>query len=904
MSATPDLRGTHDWKALVRARLRALAVSPARAIDIVDELAQHVAQHHADLVASGVPDEEALRQALEPLDHPERVARALARADRTRPSAVEPPPSFGRRLFDGVIGDFRYAARVLARSKGFAFTAIVTLGLAIGANTTIFSVLHAVLLRPLPYAEPERLAYVGDSNGTGAPSNTGYATFLDWKAQNHSFEDMAVIRPWTPTLALNGDPERIAALRVSANFFRLLGTRPALGRDFAAADDTPSTSQVVVISDGLWHRRFNADPGVIGRVLRMNDKDFQVIGVMPASFEPLISEHFYQRAEMWAALGYDMSLTYACRSCQHLKVLARLRPGTTAAAAAAEMTRVLAALRDRFPTDYPRASVVAVRPLTDELSGDIRSALTALMGAVGFVLLIACANVANLLLARMARREHDLVLRAALGASRTRMVRQLLAESALLAFAGSLTGLALSAVAVPMLTHAAPVSLSRLSSAQLNPPVVAFGLGLSLLTTLAFGMLPAMRASRVELSGAIAGDGRRTATAPTSAARRLLVAVDIALAVVLLAAAGLMIRSVGQLIGINPGFDPDGVLTMQISMAGQRFTEPGAVVRATDDIVARIQALPGVTGAAVAGQIPLGGNGDSWSLHVVGRPAGADDPSAERYAVTPQYFAVMRIPLIRGRLIAASDRPDTERVIVIGQRTAERVWPDADPIGAHVRTGGYDGPVYTVIGIVGDVRHSELAAPPTMQWYGAQSQFADSVLTVVVRTAGDPASLTADVRRAITSVAPDVPVDHVATLRDLVDRSVGPRRFVMLLLELFAAMALLMTAIGVYGVVAYSVSERTREFGVRAALGASRAELARLVIGSGLFVVASGLAAGCVLAFAATRYLEASLFNVRPTDPLTFAAVVIVLLLVTLLAQMLPVLRATRIDPATALRQE
>jgi putative ABC transport system permease protein len=895
--------GRHDWKALVEARLRTLAVNPARAIDIVDELAQHVAQHHAELVASGVPDDEALRRALEPLDHPERVSQAIARADRARPSAVEPPPSFGRRFFDGVIGDIRYAARVLARSKGFAFTAIVTLGLAIGANTTIFSVLHAVLLRPLPYAEPGRLVYVGDSNGTGGPGNTGYATFVDWKAQNHSFEDMAVIRPWTPTLALNGEPERIAALRVSANFFRLLGTRPALGRDFAAADDTPSTWQVV-ISDGLWRRRFSADPTVIGRRLRMNDKDFEVIGVMPPSFEPLISEHFYQRAEMWAALGYDLSLSYACRSCQHLKVLARLRRGTTAAAAAGEMTRVLASLRDRFPTDYARASIVAVRPLTDELSGNIRSALTALMGAVGFVLLIACANVANLLLARMARREHDLVLRAALGASRTRMVRQLLAESALLAFAGSLAGLALSAVAVPMLTHAAPVSLSRLSSAQLNPPVVAFALGLSLLTTLAFGVLPAMRASRVELSGAIAGDGRRTATAPNSPARRVLVAVDIALAVVLLAAAGLMIRSVGQLIGINPGFDPDGVLTMQISMAGQRFTEPGAVVRATDDIVARIQALPGVTGAAVAGQIPLGGNGDSWSLHVVGRPAGADDPSAERYAVTPQYFSVMRIPLIRGRLIAASDRPDTERVIVIGQRTAERVWPDADPIGAHVRTGGYDGPVYTVVGIVGDVRHSELAALPTMQWYGAQSQFADSVLTVVVRTTGDPASLTGNVRRAITSVAPDVPTDHVATLRDLVDRSVGSRRFVMLLLELFAAMALLMTAIGVYGVVAYSVSERTREFGVRAALGASRAELARLVIGSGLAVVVSGLAVGCVLAIAATRYLEASLFNVRPTDPLTFAAVVIVLLLVTLLAQTLPMLRATRIDPASALRQE
>jgi putative ABC transport system permease protein len=625
---------------------------------------------------------------------------------------------------------------------------------------------------------------------------------------------------------------------------------------------------------------------------------------MPASFQPLLSEHFYQRAEIWAAVGYDTSLPYACRSCQHLKAFARLKPGTSIDSAVADINRIHAALRTRFPTDYSRASTIAISPLAVELSGDIRPALTALMGAVSFVLLIACANVANLLLARTSRRSHDLALRVALGASRARIVRQLLIESALLALAGGMLGIGASIVAVPLLVHLTPVTISRLGDAKVDAIVAAFGLALSLLTTLAFGLLPALRASRFDLSGAIAGDARRTAAAPNSTARRLLVAIDVALAVVLLAGAGLMIRSVARLLGVNPGFNPDGVLTMQISMGGQRYRENAPVVRDGDAIVDRIRALPGVTDAAVAGQIPLGGNGDTWGFHIVGRPSGADDPPVERYAVTPGYFSVMRIPLIRGRLIDDSDQLDSEKVMVIGQRTAERLWPNADPIGQHVRIGGLDGPPYKIVGIAGDVRHQELAMPPTMQMYVAQRQFADSFLTVVVRTAAEPTSLADGVRRAIWSVAPDVPIYQPATLNELVDKSVGPRRFVMWLLELFGAMALLMTALGVYGVVAYSVSERTRELGVRAALGATRADIARLIIGNGLGVVVAGLAVGCVAAFAATRYLESSLFNVSASDPLTFAMVAIVLLAVTVVAQSVPVVRATRVDPSVALRQE
>jgi putative ABC transport system permease protein len=524
------------------------------------------------------------------------------------------------------------------------------------------------------------------------------------------------------------------------------------------------------------------------------------------------------------------------------------------------------------------------------------------MGAVMFVLLIACANVANLLLARLARRQHDLAMRAALGATRGRIVRQLLLESLVLAVSGGVLGLALARAAVPLLVNLAPISISRLADARVDFTVIAVGLAASLGTTICFGLLPALHVSRLDLSAALAGETRRTSAAPTSAARRMLIGIDVALAVVLLAAAGLMIRSVERLIGVSPGFDPNGVLTLQISMVGSRYAKDDQVRQTTEQVLARIRTVPGVTDAATAGQIPLGGNGDTWGFHVEGRPVTPEDPEVERYSVTPDYFRVMRIPLKRGRLLTDADRIDSERAMLIGQRTAETVWPGSDPLGQHVKIGGTDGPTYTVVGVVGDVRHRELALPPTMQMYLSQWQLTDSFLTVVIRTVGDPTRLTSDIRRAIWSVAPDVPVYEVASLSELVARSVAPRRYIMGLLELFGTIALLMTAIGVYGVIAYSVSERTREIGVRSALGASSADIARLVVGSGIGVVAAGLGAGIVVASVATRFLQSSLFGVSPLDPVTFVGVALVLVVVTLTAQAVPVLRALRIDPAVALR--
>jgi putative ABC transport system permease protein len=561
-------------------------------------------------------------------------------------------------------------------------------------------------------------------------------------------------------------------------------------------------------------------------------------------------------------------------------------------------------LRKEFPADYAQATMTLV-PLQEELTGNLRPALLVLMGAVAFVLLIACANVANLLLARMARREHDLALRSALGAGRARLIRQLLAENALLAACGGLGGVLLAAVTVPLLTAAAPANVARLVNAHVDGRVVAFSAVVSLATAIVFGLLPALRASRLDLRDALHSDGRRTAHAPTSLARRLLVAADVALAVVLLVGAGLMIRSVDRLIGVNPGFDPDRVLTLQASMVGQAYRKNEVVAAKTDEMVAKLRALPGVAAAAAAGQIPLGGNGDRWGFHIQGRVVTADDPSVERYSVTPDYFSVMRIPLRRGRLFTDADRAGNEQVMLVGDQTARTLWPGADPIGQHVRIGDATaGPWRTIVGIVGDVRHRELAAPPTMQMYTPQAQVTDSFLVFVVRSDGDASMFANEARRAIWSVGSDVPVYQVAPLADLVAQSVGPRRFVMLLLECFGAVALLLTAVGLYGVISHTVSERTREIGIRAALGASRADIVRLVLGGGLLVVSAGLGVGVLVATGATQYLEGSLYGVSATDPITFVGVIVVLFAVALIAQGIPIARAMRVDPSVALRQE
>jgi putative ABC transport system permease protein len=803
--------------------------------------------------------------------------------------------------------DLRYGVRMLRRTPGFTAAALVTLALGIGANTAIFTIVDAVLLRPLPYAEPHRLVTVGDRNPEGFSSNVGFATVLDWRERSRSFEQLAMMRSWMPTLVTNGEAERMPAVRVSWNYFDMMGVRPALGRGFTADDDRPEHWRVLLLSDALWRRRFGADPAIVGRTVVMNDREYRVIGVMPSSFEPLDAERFYNAsAELWAPIGYDLNGDSSCRSCQHLRGFGRLKRGVTVADATAEMNAIREQMRREHPGDYD-AGTIALVPLRDALTGNVQAALYVLLGAVGFVLLIACANVANLLLARSVTRQRELALRAVLGAGRARIVRQLLTESFMLSAGGAVAGVVLAVIAVQGLAALAPVSLPRLEHIAVDGRVLAFTAAIAVLTSLFFGLVPAWRGAAAGAQQTLAIDSRGS-VGGRSRARSVLVVADLVLALVLLAGAGLMLRTVAALTHANPGFNPSRMLTLQFSLVGKAYAEDAAVRVFQDRTLEKLRAIPGVTGAALAGQIPFGGDADCWGFHAKGRmkPNPVDDPCVERYGITPDYLRVMDIPVLGGRAFNETDTATGQPVIVISQSTAKAVWGTGNPIGSQVRIGDAErGDWRTVIGVVADVHHDDLTAPLAPAMYVSQAQFADSYLVAVVKSAtGDAASLAAPSRAALRELDPSVPVYAVATLASLVEKSAAQRLFVMRLLGGFAIVAMLLAAIGLYGVVSYGVAQRTREVGVRVALGAQRRDVLRLVLSSGLSLVAIGVAGGLLVAFMTTRYLGTLVFGVSPVDPPTFAAAAAVLTLVALVAHWVPIRRALRIDPASALRAE
>jgi putative ABC transport system permease protein len=836
-----------------------------------------------------------------------------SQALRSIASRWRPEPRSDRRLWSGgVWTDLRYGARTLRRAPGFALVAIATLGLGIGGTTAAFSVLDAVLLRPLPYAEPDRLVAIGHPEAdTGHPTNLGFLTFRDWRDRTKAFEDAAAMRSWLATITggpaeggHHSEPERVPAVRVSWNYFRLLGVSPALGRDFRPEEDRPDAWRVVLLSDRLWRRRFGADPSIVGRTIRIHDRPYLVAGVMPPSLGPLIESHSYSAAEIWAPIGYDETTRDACRSCQHLTAIARVRSGVSIDAARAELTSVQDAMRREFAADYG-STTAALRPLRDQLLGDARPLLFVLVGAVAAVLLIGCANLAGLLLARGAGRERELAVRSALGASRSRLVRQLLTEAALLSAFGGAAGALLAAIGAPALTIAAPVDVPRMATATFDGRVLLFTIAVTAFAGLAFGLFPALRTWSGNPRESL-HSGQRSTEDATRWSRRALVAGEVAVAIVLLAGAGLMIRTMGNLLHVDPGFDSRHVLTMDLAFVGPLYAEDPAVFATQQRILDSVRALPGVEAAAFASQVPLGGNMDTWGFHAEGHPlyGTADAPSVERYGITPDYFRVMRIPLKRGRLITEADRSDAPRVIVVGETAAKQVWPGQEPIGKRVRMPGVKGEWYTVVGIVGDVRHYELAAPPTMQMYIGQPHFTDSFVTLTVRTAGDPLAIASAARAIVFREAPGVAPAAPATLEQLVSKSVERRRFAMLVLAIFAAIALTLAAIGLYGTIAYMVARRGREFGIRMALGARRADIARLVLSEGMQLVVAGLVAGGLGAVALTRLMDSLLYGVKPSDPLTLAAILVVVAVASIAAQILPLLRATSTDPAVALHAE
>ncbi|HYY97748.1 MAG TPA: ABC transporter permease [Pyrinomonadaceae bacterium] len=896
-----------DWKEEIRSRLSRSGLAPAREAEIVEELSQHLEDRYEQSLASGATEEEARRAALVELTEGDLLSRELRRVER--PARAEPVAP-GSPRGSGVLGDFwqdlRYGLRALRKHPGFTAVAVTALALGIGANTAIFSVVNTVLLRPLPYKDPDRLVMVWeDDTKHGYPRDTpAAANYVDWREQNGVFEGMAALADQSFNLTGMGDPERLEGKRASANLFNILGVEPLLGRGFLPEDDQPGAGRVVVLSHGLWQRRFGADPKVIGRALELNGQSYTVVGVMPPSFQFPSPED-----ELWVPIAFTQQEA-ASRGRHYLNVVARMKPGVSVEQAQAEMSTIAARLQQQYP-DYNTELGAVVVPLHEQVVGDIRPALLVLLGAVGFVLLVACANVANLLLARAAARQKEIALRVALGASRARLVRQFLTESVLLAALGGVVGLLLALWGVNLLKAFIPDSISQVKAIAVDAKVLGFTLLVSLLTGLIFGLAPATQSSNFNLNETLKEGGRDTASGSRGKRiRSLLVVAEVAVSLVLLIGAGLLINSFLRLRSVEPGFKPGNLLTMGVELSEQKYPDLARRTAFYDDLISRVEALPGVRSASVTNWIPLVSQGDSVGVSVDGLPdpGPGKKPIVVTRIVGPHYFKTMGIQLVRGRdFDERQDRVDAPAVVVVSEATARRFWPGEDPVGKRITPGTPTTPEdwCQVIGVVKDVRQFDLAAEPRPQMYLNYPQadfFAPRHL--VVSTSVDPLGLAGAVRKAVWEIDRDQPVSNVRTMEDVLSESLARQRFSMLLLGVFAGLALVLAAVGLYGVMSYTVAQRTREIGVRMALGAQTGHVLRLVVAQGLKLALVGVALGLVAAFMLTRVMSSLLFGVSPTDPATLAVISLVLVGVALLASYIPARRATKVDPLVALRHE
>jgi putative ABC transport system permease protein len=823
---------------------------------------------------------------------------------------------------DALFQDVRYGVRTLLRSPGLALAAVVTLGIGIGATSSIFSVVNAVLLRPLPLAAPERLVTV-NHDFRQAGTQRGPLSFVEYeehRERSRLFEGFAGYSPLSANLTGGERPERVACLFVTVNYFSVLGVAPHVGRLFAPEDERPGIAEVAVISHGVWQRLFGADPGLLGRRLRIDGDDYTVVGVLPPAFRDPDSS-LRVDTDVWSAAGFKAApFTAPSRADRRLSVIARLRPGIGPKTAQAEMDSLARRLEHEQPDHYGHGVgfSVALHPLHEQVVGEVRPILLVLLGAVGFVLALACANVANLLLARATARRREVALRAALGASRGRVVRQLLTEAVLLAAVGGAFGLSLAVAGVDGLVALIPPGVPRVHEIRLDEHVLVFTALVTLATGVLFGLAPAFGASRAEAKEALREGTRAGEGAHSTRLRSLLVVAELALAVVLVTGAGLLVRSLGEVLRVNPGFDSRNVLSAWIWLPYPNDPERGRYTKGPQrtaffqELLGRVSALPGVRSAGVISSLPLTGGRPERPLLVEGQGNTMEESRArvDAYTVSPGYFEAMRMPLRRGRWLDEHDDAASPLVAVINEAMARRFWPGEEAIGKRVSLRPAFGsdlgaqPWMTVVGVVGDVKARGLDAPVPDQVYLPYGQGTPLWMVLVVRTASDPAALASALTRTVHLVDPEQPVYNVRTMDAVLASASSSRSFAALLLGLLAAVALLMAALGTYGVVAYTVAQRARELAVRMALGARGADVVRLVLGRSLRLVAGGVGLGVVASMGLTRLLSSLLFGVAAHDPTTFAATAALLALMALVASYLPGRQAARVDPMVSLRRE
>jgi putative ABC transport system permease protein len=866
------------------------------------ELDFHVEMRARELVSRGMTAAEAREAAIRRFGNIDRVnatCRAIGKQRDIEMHRTEYLSEFAQ--------DIKFACRQLLMNPGFTAVAVVTLALGIGSTTAIFSAVESVVLRPLPFPEPGRIVAVYE-DFRGTPGNVSAGNYVDGVEPVRAFSATAAVQYSNFNLVDTSDPQRVVGARASAAFFDVFSMPPALGRVFTREEDQPGRDQVVVLSHRLWARQFGSSPSVIGRQIRLNEQPYEVIGVMPAAFDYTASSE-----ELWVPIAFTAERK-ATHDEHYLQIYARLKPQATTADALEEMKQHAERLRVAFPRDNPTLGFLAVPALRD-LVGDYRGRLYTLLGAVSFVLLIACGNIANLLLARGAARSSELAIRAALGAGRWRIARQLLTESIVLAVVGAAAGLALAAWGIGALVAAAPDGVPRLEQASMNPLVVGFAVILAMGCSLIFGIAPALRAAHANVHGVLKEGGRGAGMAGVRDRLRTgLIVAELAVALLLLVGAGLLIRSSLAMQQVNPGFDPAGVLSARLALPSASYADDRKIVATLNRIVESVSQIPGAESAAVTSQVPMGAGGNGNGLIPEGK---SFDPqnfiSSRLRMVTPDYFKTMRIPIVKGRGLSDADRKGSLKVMVISEALANAAFPGQDPIGRRIACcepapDGKSPDLKTVVGVAGDVRSRGLGEAPGPEFYLPIDQvpavawdWIQRTAYVVVRTPQEPESLTNPIRAVMRDIAPSVPLFQVSTMRQRLGDSMATSRFNTLLLTLLGGIGLVLAAVGIYGVIAYFVTRRTQEIGIRMALGATRLDVITLVFRQAALPLGLGIVAGLLMSAGLTRVLSTQLFGVSPFDPLTFVAVVATLAIVALLASLVPARRAASVDPTKAL---